>query len=37
MDRLLEPVSTDGLREEPEDYEKLLKQPGLMCTRAVKR
>lgn len=38
LGKLLEPVHTDGLREkEPEDYEKLLKQPGVMCIRAVKR
>jgi hypothetical protein len=38
LDRLFEPIPMDGLREkEPEDYEKLLKQPGFMCIRAVKR
>ena len=38
LDYLLEPLPTEQFRAvEPEDYEKLIRSPGFMCIRAVKR
>ncbi len=38
VDRLLEPLPTEEFRQaDPEEYEKLMRQPGFMCVRAVKR
>jgi SAM-dependent methyltransferase len=37
LDRILEPQPTEQFRQkEPEDYEKLMKQPGFICVRARK-
>lgn len=37
LERLLEPRPVDGFREqEPQDYEKLMRQPGFICFRARK-
>lgn len=38
LDRLLEPKPTQAFKEElPEDYAKLVKEPGFMCIRAIKK
>ena len=38
LERVLEPTPTEELRyKDPEDYEKLSRQPGFLCLRAVKR
>ncbi len=37
LERILEPRPTEAFRERaPEDYERLSKEPGFMCVRAVK-
>lgn len=37
IDRVLEPLPTEAFKAaEPEDYEKLLREPGFMCIRAVR-
>jgi SAM-dependent methyltransferase len=37
LDTLLEPVPTEPFKQaEPEDYERLLREPGFLCVRAVK-
>lgn len=37
LERILEPTPTERFREEePEDYEKLRRQPGFLCLRAAK-
>ena len=38
IDRVLEPLPTEAFKAaQPEDYEKLLREPGFMCIRAVRR
>jgi SAM-dependent methyltransferase len=38
LDRLLEPKPTGQFRQaDPKDYEKLMKQPGFLCIRAIKK
>lgn len=37
LDQILEPVPLDEFQQhEPEDYQKLIKEPGFICIRAVK-
>ena len=37
LDKLLEPLPTAEFKQaDPEDYEKLLRNPGFMCLRALK-
>jgi SAM-dependent methyltransferase len=38
LDKLLEPLPTEEFKQaDPEDYEKLMRNPGFMCLRALKR
>jgi SAM-dependent methyltransferase len=38
IDRVLEPLPTEAFKAaQPEDYEKLLREPGFMCIRAVRK
>ncbi|HSB65244.1 MAG TPA: hypothetical protein VLD65_01620, partial [Anaerolineales bacterium] len=38
LDRLLEPLPTEQFKiAEPVDYKKLIRSPGFMCVRAVKK
>jgi ubiquinone/menaquinone biosynthesis C-methylase UbiE len=38
LDQILEPLPTQEFKEEdPEEYEELMRSPGFMCVRAVKR
>jgi hypothetical protein len=38
LERLLEPTPTDEFRAKlPEDYAELMRRPGFLCVRAVKR
>lgn len=38
MERILEPLPTEQFRQQdPQEYEKLSRQPGFMCVRAAKR
>jgi ubiquinone/menaquinone biosynthesis C-methylase UbiE len=37
LERVLEPLPTEAFKNsDPQDYEKLLKEPGFMCVRAVR-
>jgi hypothetical protein len=38
LDRILEPLPTAEFKEkDPQDYEELMRNPGFMCIRAIKR
>ncbi len=38
LDKILEPLPSEEFRQaDPEDYEQLMRSPGFMCLRAVKR
>jgi ubiquinone/menaquinone biosynthesis C-methylase UbiE len=38
LDQILEPIPTEEfLEKDPEDYEELMRSPGFMCLRALKR
>jgi hypothetical protein len=38
LDQVLEPLPTAEFKEQdPEDYEKLLRNPGFLCLRALKK
>lgn len=38
LDKVLEPLPTEAFKvHEPEHYEKLIREPGFMCIRAIKR